>query len=844
MSLAAGLRLGPYEILGLLGAGGMGEVYRARDTRIGREVAVKLLPAAYADDADRLRRFEQEARTVGALNHPNLLVLFDVGTHEDSPYLVSELLAGSTLRGLLAQTTPTVRKAIDYGAQIARGLAAAHAKGIVHRDLKPENLFVTPEGRVKILDFGLARVTEGPRPVESSVATATSPTGAGTVLGTVGYMSPEQARGQPLDHRADIFAFGAVLYEMLAGQRAFQGATAADTLIAILQREPPELPGLGKDVPPALDRIMRRCLEKAAAERFQSAHDLAFALEALSGSAISAPVVASAGPLRIRPGALAALLLLGLLLPPALALLAGKAIWDRPAPAYQRLTFRRGRVTSARMSEDGRTVVYGAEWAGKPVELFSTRLEGRESRSLGLPSANVLSISSTGEMAIRKGETVARASLAGGAPRDVLEGVEDADMSADGKDLAIVRYADGKARLEFPIGKVLYETEADGWIAAPRVSPKGDCVAFNTGGGASRSEFSFTVVDRQGRTTVLSKGWFRGGELAWSPRGDEVWFTANKGGWGASLYAVDLAGRERLLLRLPNRPRLLDVTHDGRVLLAIGGGRSEIFGRAPGDAQERDLSWHESTGIQDLSADGRTLLFNEPAEGETPTSPLYVRRMDGSPPVKIGDGWPAALSPDAKWVAAVPLTPAYGYLTLLPTGAGEARRLLGQGIEYQEVSWFPDGKRLLIDGREPGRPVRTFIQDVEGARPRAITPEGTMSSDVSADGKTVAWMDQGGRGFLYPVDGGEPRPIAGLLPGDRGLSFLNGALTVARRDGAMRRFFILDPATGRRTPWRDFGPADPTAVVQGSVIFTRDGSAYVYSYVRALSDLYLVDGLR
>ena len=843
MSLSAGLRLGPYEILGLLGAGGMGEVYRARDTRIGRDVAVKVLPAGYAGDADRLRRFEQEARTIGSLNHPNLLVLFDVGTHEGAPYLVSELLEGSTLRGVLAQAPPTVRKAIDYGAQVARGLAAAHAKGIVHRDLKPENLFVTSDGRVKILDFGLARMTEGPSPAESSALTASLPTGPGTVLGTAGYMSPEQARGQPLDHRTDIFAFGAVLYEMLTWQRAFQGATAADALIAILQREPPELPGrLGKDVPPALDRIMRRCLEKAAPERFQSAHDLAFALEALSGSTISAPV-ASVGALRLRRGALAALVLLGLFLVPALALLLGKSIWDRPAPTFQRLTFRRGRVTSARMSEDGRTVVFGAEWAGKPVELFATRLEGRESRALGLPSANVVSISSTGEMAILAGETLARASLAGGAPRDVLEGVESADMSSDGKDLAAVRYVDGKARLEFPIGTVLYTTtDAEGSIGSPRVSPKGDRVAFTTD--ESRSAFAVVVADRQGRVSVLSKGWFRWGELAWSPRGDEVWFTATKGGWGASLYAVDLAGRERLVLRLPDRPRLMDVTRDGRVLLAIVHGRSEIFGRAPGDTRERDLSWHESTSIRDFSADGRTLLFNEPAEGATATMTLYVRRTDGGPPVKIGDGWPAALSPDAKWVAAVPLEAPHDHVSLLPTGAGESRTLLGQGIDYQDVGWFPDGKRLVVDGHEPGRPVRAFVQALEGTAPRALTPEGTTCSDVSDDGQTLSCSDQEGRGFLYSVAGGEPRPIIGLLPGDRGLAYLNGALAVIRREGVLQKIFILDATTGRRTPWRDFGPADPTGVVQFSISVSRDGRAYAYGYTRALSDLYLVDGLR
>ena len=312
MVLSTGARLGPYEVLGALGAGGMGEVYRVRDTRIDREVALKILPSSYAADPDRMRRFQQEARTVGGLSHPNLLVLFDVGTHEGSPYLVSELLEGDTLRGVLGRGPLNARKAVDYAAQIAKGLAAAHEQGIVHRDLKPENIFVTRDGRVKILDFGLARVRQPTGGAGESVETATSPTEPGALLGTLGYMSPEQVRGQAADHRADVFAFGAVLYEMLSGRRAFSGQSPADTLAAILHKDPPELAATEVEAPAALDRILKRCLEKAPAERFQSARDLAFALESLSGSGLSLRGIAAAEP--ARPPARRAVLLAGGLL--------------------------------------------------------------------------------------------------------------------------------------------------------------------------------------------------------------------------------------------------------------------------------------------------------------------------------------------------------------------------------------------------------------------------------------------------------------------------------------------------------------------------------------------------
>src|SRR5437588_3748429 len=285
-TISADMVIGQYRVISKIGEGGMGEVYRARDTKLGRDVAIKVLPAAFSADTERLRRFEQEAQAAGALNHPNILVIFHIGTHDGAPYIVSELLEGETLRERLAGAALPQRKAIDYALQIAKGLAAAHEKGIVHRDIKPDNIFITDDGRVKILDFGLAKLTSATDGTsQTEVPTRKVNTDPGTVMGTMGYMSPEQLKGHPVDHRSDIFSFGAILYEMLSGRRAFRGDSMAETMSAILREDPPDLSETNKTVSPALERVVRHCLEKNPAERFHSARDLAFAIESLSGSA-------------------------------------------------------------------------------------------------------------------------------------------------------------------------------------------------------------------------------------------------------------------------------------------------------------------------------------------------------------------------------------------------------------------------------------------------------------------------------------------------------------------------------------------------------------------------------
>jgi hypothetical protein len=539
MTLAAGTRLGPYEVLSQLGAGGMGEVYKAKDPRLGREVAIKVLPASFAQDADRLKRFEQEARAAGVLNHPNITAVYDFGSHEGAPYIVTELLEGETLRSRLGPGAIPVRKAIDYAVQLAKGLAAAHEKGIVHRDLKPENVFLTRDGRLKILDFGLAKLkSEREESGQTDLQTVSGGTQPGVVLGTMGYMAPEQVRGKTADKRSDLFAFGTILYEMLSGQRAFRGDTAADTITAILSKEPPDLSQTNREIHPGLDRIVRHCLEKNPEERFESARDLAFDLEALS--TVSAPSAATgvhalpAGPSR-RPWALlATAAVIGAAIAAPFVYSAGKKAGFVQPPSFRQITFSRGEVASSLFAPDGQTILYSASWEGKPIEIFINRPESPESRPFGLADAEVLSVSKTGEMAvslnrrqtqafIRSGR-LARISIAGGAPRDILDDVQWADWSPDGKDLVVVRDAGSRNRLEFPIGKVLFETS--GWISHPRMSPRGDVIAFIDHPSPGDDGGAVAMVDLAGKKTTLTPVYATAQGLAWPPDGREIWYTA------------------------------------------------------------------------------------------------------------------------------------------------------------------------------------------------------------------------------------------------------------------------------------------------------------------------------
>ncbi len=861
MTLPPGSRLGPYEILSPLGAGGMGEVYRARDPRLGRDVAIKVLPASFSSDADRLKRFEQEARAAGLLNHPNITGVYDIGQHDGAPYVVQELLEGETLRSELAGGRFSPRKAIDYALQIAHGLAAAHDKGIVHRDLKPENLFVTKEGRVKILDFGLAKLTqaEGSSSGGTNLPTETRGTEPGVVLGTLGYMSPEQVKGKPADARSDIFAFGAVVYEMLSGKRAFQGDSAAETISAILREDPSDLSATNKSISPGLERVVRHCLEKNPERRFQSASDIAFDLEALSGA--SGSMIAPAAARRRLRLVWPAIALLS-----ALVGLAAGALWMSahrpPPPSYRQLTFRKGQITNARFAPDGQTIVFAASFDGGPVRLYSLRPGSPSSSPLNLSDADLLSVARSGELAVRIGPTanpepgrmfsLARVPMSGGSPRILLNGDGEADWAPDGESLAVAHTVDGRPRLEFPIGKALYQSTDR--VESPRVSPRGDAVAFVDHPIAEETLGSVLVVDRSGSARTLSTDWFDVASLAWSPDAKEVWFSASRTGSRRSLWAVSLSGRLRALAETPGSSTILDVSPTGKVLLEHESWRAFISGIPSGETSVRDFTWLDFSFPTDLSDDGKTLVFQEWGEGGGTKGAVYLRRTDGTPPVHLGEGFGLSLSPDGLWVLARLYTKP-PRLVLLPTGAGEPRSLPVEGLLVHGGAWFPDGKRLLLVASGGGE-TSYYAQEASGGKARRIAPTRIYQANrflsrgnISPDGRLLARLDQTGRVTLLSLESGDERPAAGFVPHEHPLRWSadGRSLFVVQRKGTLNVFTRVDPWTGRREPWKETViTPDPVGLRSGSgpILVSADGQACFWGYQRFLDELYLVEGLK
>ena len=855
MSIAAGTGLGPYEILSPLGAGGMGEVYRAKDPRLGRDVAVKVLPASFSADPDRLRRFEQEARAAGVLNHPNITAVYDIGTHDGAPYVVQELLEGETLRTALSGGRMAQRKAIDYALQIAHGLAAAHEKGIVHRDLKPENLFVTNAGRVKILDFGLAKLTMNEaRPDATSLPTATGATEPGVVLGTLGYMSPEQVKGKPADARSDIFSFGAILYEMLAGRRAFHGDSAAETMSAILREEPPDLSVTNQAVSPGLDRIVRHAIEKSPEQRFHSAHDVAFALEALSGlsatGTLPPPAPFAGRKRRVLPAAIA-ILLAGTA---AAAYLAGRRATGSSGagPSFQQLTYRQQTIFNARFAPDGRTIVYSAAVQGNTPEIFAVRPEFPEARPMGLHGSHLLSVSSRGELALLTKAlyvahnvylgTLARMPLEGGAPRDVLENVREADWTPDGASLALIREVGGKDRLEFPIGKVLCET--GGYLSDLRFSPGGDRIAFFEHPVKWDDRGLVAIVDLQGRKTVLADGFWGEEGVAWSSDGREVLFSAGNSYSSFQILAVTLEGRRRVAMQSAGGLMIHDVRPDGRWLATRDDMARGMPVLLPEQTAERDLSWLDLSDRPILSADGKTVLFVEYSGNLGANYAVCLRRTDGSPVVRLGEGTSTDLSLDGKWaLAIVPTSPQH--LALYPTGAGEARALERGGIEgYESAMFFPDGKAALVCGHEPGHASRCYVQEIAGGKPRAVTPEGTTLGILSPDARQILVQASGGGLAIYPAGGGEGRPVPGTNPDELAIRWSRdgGSILVCQASDVPLRIERVTLPGGRRDLVRTVGPADLGGVTSvGSVFLGPDEKSYGYTFSRVISHLFLVE---
>jgi eukaryotic-like serine/threonine-protein kinase len=826
----------------------MAEVYRAKDTRLGRDVAIKVVSEALGGDGAFLERFDREAKLAASLAHPNIVALHDVGFHDGKPYFVTELLQGESLRERLAKGSIPLAKALEWAAQMAQGLAAAHERGIVHRDLKPENIFLTKGGHVKLLDFGIAKLIETAQAatphglMDPTVSPSGSSTGTGMVLGTPGYMSPEQVRGDPVDARTDFFSLGAVLYEMLSGHRAFPAGLVVESGYAILHDEPEPLP---ETVPPLVAQVVRRCLEKDPARRFQSARDLAFNLELFQSptgsTAPTATVHGVASPGRWRH-----------LVWPAAALLAGlgisAAMYYRgrasrlPSPSVHSLLARLGRVSAGRFNPDGQ-IIFSAAWDGEPLEVFSQSPGSAEAQSLGLRDTALLAVSPKGELAVvvrplwapeQVGGTLALVPGAGGTPHEVAQGILWADWSPTGE-LAVVRFLNGQMQLEYPLGKVLHESQ--GFILNPRVSPSGDAVAFSENG-------EMRLVDRKGQVRTLTSGLLA--HLAWAPSGEEVWFTIYR---QAAIWATNIrTGETRLVYQGVSELSLEDISKEGRVLVNGRETRMEVAFAPPGKQREIRLSIDDSplvdgVGLTALSGDGSQVLF---ASQETGVS---LRPTDGGAALKLGPGYAFDLSPDAKWVLA--WQEGSADLVLLPVGPVPARKLVVGDMDLNDARFFHDGNRIAFSGRHPDdKRYNFYTMSLDGGAPVVMSNVAVFGHnlfEVSLDDRFLAAMGLDLILTVYPTDGGPPTALSELGTFAEAVAWTpegNLWVRVGRFRGLPTRILLYDVTRRRVLGERPFSLNDATGVLSvNRVLGTPDAGALAFDYERVLGHLYLLDGL-
>jgi eukaryotic-like serine/threonine-protein kinase len=841
-------RLGHYEILAWIGGGGMGDVYRARDSRLSRDVALKVLHRSLQADPRQVEQFAREARLAGTLNHPNIVTVFDVGTHDGVPFVVCELLEGESLRVRLRAGGLPHHKALDYAIRIADALGAAHERGIIHRDVKPENTFVTRDGRIKLLDFGVAKLRDAPAPAGSEDPTPIMERPA--AQGTPGYMSPEEVAGDSVDQRTDLFSLGAVLYEMFTGVRAFHAASRYETMTAVLRTEPTDVLVLQPALSRATALVVRRCLEKSREERFQSARDLAFHLRRIQEGDEPRPRTKSE---LVWRRAFLALCAAGALA--ALALLVKATLWPPAPPRFERMTFSRARIGSARFAADGQAVFYSEAREDNQLRVERLDPENPESAPISYPARTEVLAVRPGQIALSLGRHFAMGerfvgmlAVATGSsdPRALRRDVEEADWEPGGTQLAAACSADlgVESWLEYPLGEKIYRPTR-GSVGSPRISPDGRSIAFledPAGLGLGGRVMVIDLQDRKARP--LTEEWKSARGVAWSSDGQEVWFTAGEWRDNRALRAVTLRGRQRVIYNPPASLTLWDIARDGRVLFTRDDERKAIVGVPPGETAVRDLSWQDRSGIADLSRDGRWLLFGD-------RGGIFLRRTDGSSLIHLGfaGGFADTISPDGKRVVAT--NNARNRLLILRAGIGEEagnqEEVPNNGIDtYEGVSWFPDGRHLLVNGKEPGRDLRAYVQDLQDGSLRPLTPEGARGLAVSQDGKEVAGTAPGGMS-IWRVDDGSSRGVRGSEPGDRPVVWSEDGqrLWLFRRSEVPANVYQVELATGKRSLWKTLIPPDSTGIYTLSEFHvTPTGHSYFYSYIRVLSQLYVARGLK
>jgi hypothetical protein len=849
---------GPYRLIGLLGAGGMGDVYRARDTILARDVAIKILPEAFNEDPERLARFKLEAQFLASLSHPNIAAIYGVHESDGLRGLVLELADGETLKQRIGRGPLPLYDMVRIARQIGEGLDAAHQRGIVHRDLKPSNIAIVHDGTIKILDFGLAKSMSADR---TGADSREAPGGGsdGWVVGTASYMSPEQARGDVVDKRADIWAFGCVCFEMLAGQPAFSGRPTGQTDAGV--GTGPRWDLIPATAPAAITELLKRCLEEDPRRRRRDIGDVLVDLDAAIGVGTAPRNEPARRTSRWLPVAIGFAAITG-------AFLTGWAVAGRgpslpEQPVWRKLTFDEGYVHTARFGPDGHTVLYSASWGGQPIRVYSTTVLGPESRALDLPPAGLLGVSRSGQLALalsctyRASQggctgTLARAPLLGGAPRQLAANVHAADWGPDDTLAAIV-----SNRLEYPLGAPLAERASN-----VRVSPDGHWLAA-----AEREGDSWDIVVRAGQARqVLSREWTFVSGLAWASDGQSVFVSGmgpNNNDDGVSRIEMD--GTTRSVLRSRPRVRVLDADSTNRLLIDQSESVTRTWVHDPDAASgRRDLTWLGGSVVDAISHDGRHVLLTvrtgatlEGGRGlrSIDLYPIYVRPTDGGPAALLGTGYGHALSDDGRWALASTREDRNSKMVLLPLGPGSARILDNAGLDMRpaadagvNASFAGSNRIVFLANRAEGQ-LQTYVQSIDGGPPTLVAHEpGRLVSPVAPDGERFVSQQSDGSLWLASLSERTAIRLPFTLQSNQFIRQWSDdgrqlyLLTVADDRWVVTR---VDVATGRAQPHREIRrDALEDMMFRPFVRISRAGSVIAGTGNRTISNLFLIEGIR